>query len=46
MPINAFVLHAGGPVVVDVGLGLPDRDLRADLATVLDPVDVRWICHP
>jgi hypothetical protein len=30
----------------DVGLGLSDRDVLADLATVLDPADVRWIRHP
>jgi glyoxylase-like metal-dependent hydrolase (beta-lactamase superfamily II) len=48
LPVNAFVLHAAEPVVVDTGLGLPDRDFLTDLATVLDPADVRWIwlTHP
>jgi glyoxylase-like metal-dependent hydrolase (beta-lactamase superfamily II) len=48
LPVNAFVLHAAEPVVVDTGLGLPDRDYLADLAAVLDPADVRWIwlTHP
>jgi hypothetical protein len=48
LPVNAFVLHSEEPVVVDTGLGLPDRDFLADLATVLDPADVRWIwlTHP
>ena len=48
LPINAFVLHAREPVVVDTGLGLPDRNFLSDLASVIDPADVRWIwlTHP
>jgi glyoxylase-like metal-dependent hydrolase (beta-lactamase superfamily II) len=48
LPANAFVLHARQPVVVDTGLGLPDRDFVRALAPVIDPPDVRWIwlTHP
>ena len=48
LPVNAFVLHAAQPVVVDTGLGLPDRDFVAAVAEVIDPADVRWIwlTHP
>ncbi len=48
LPVNAFVLHAREPVVVDTGLGLPDRDFVETLSTVMDPADVRWIwlTHP
>lgn len=48
LPVNAFVLHAAEPVVVDTGLSLPDRDLLTALDSVLDPKDVRWIwlTHP
>ncbi|MCX4824032.1 MBL fold metallo-hydrolase [Streptomyces sp. NBC_01142] len=48
LPVNAFVLHAVQPVVVDTGLGLPDRDFLNTLGSVLDPADVRWIwlTHP
>jgi hypothetical protein len=48
LPVNAFVLHAAQPVVVDTGLGLPDRDFGAALADAIDPPDVRWIwlTHP
>jgi hypothetical protein len=48
LTVNAFVIHAAHPVVVDTGLGLPDRDFLASLAEVLDPADVRWIwlTHP
>ncbi|GAA1199402.1 glyoxylase-like metal-dependent hydrolase (beta-lactamase superfamily II) [Kitasatospora gansuensis] len=48
IPVNAFVLHAAQPVVVDTGLGLPDRDFLTALSAELDPADVRWIwlTHP
>jgi len=48
LPVNAFVIHAAQPVVVDTGLGLPDRDFLACLAEVIDPADIRWIwlTHP
>jgi hypothetical protein len=48
LPVNAFVLHAREPVVIDTGLGLPDRDFVQTLSAVMDPADVRWIwlTHP
>jgi flavorubredoxin len=48
LPVNAFVIHAAQPVVVDTGLGLPDRDFVDSPAAVIDPADVRWIwlTHP
>jgi flavorubredoxin len=48
LPINAFLLHAAEPVVMDTGLSLPDRDFVSTLAEVIDPQDVRWIwlTHP
>ncbi|HEX4722815.1 MAG TPA: MBL fold metallo-hydrolase [Pseudonocardiaceae bacterium] len=47
-PVNAFVLHAAQPVVVDTGLGLPGRGFLEHLGSVVDPHDVRWIwlTHP
>jgi flavorubredoxin len=48
LPVNAFVLHASEPVVVDTGLSLPGRGFQDALGSVIDPVDVRWIwlTHP
>ena len=48
LPVNAFVLHAQQPVVVDTGLSTPDKNFLDDLAAVIDPADVRWIyiTHP
>ena len=48
LAVNAFVLHATEPVVVDTGLSLPDRGFMDALGSVIDPQDVRWIwlTHP
>lgn len=48
LPVNAFVLLASQPVVIDTGLGLPDRNFLEVLGSVLDPADVRWLwlTHP
>lgn len=48
IPVNAFVLHAAEPVVVDTGLSLPGRGFMTALGAVLDPGDVEWIwiTHP
>jgi glyoxylase-like metal-dependent hydrolase (beta-lactamase superfamily II) len=48
LAINAFVLHAAEPVVVDTGVSLPDRSFLDTLGSVIDPKDVRWIwlTHP
>lgn len=48
LPVNAFVLHAEQPVVIDTGLSTAEKDFVSALAEVLDPADVRWvwITHP
>ncbi|RST15571.1 MBL fold metallo-hydrolase [Streptomyces sp. WAC05374] len=48
LPVNAFVLHAEAPVVVDTGLGLPDRNFLEVLGSAIDPAEVRWVwlTHP
>ena len=48
LPVNAFVLLAGAPVVVDAGLGLPDNGFLEALGSVVDPSDIEWIwlTHP
>lgn len=48
LPVNAFVLHAAEPVVIDTGLSLPGRGFMDALGSVIDPADVRWIwlTHP
>ncbi|WP_369145227.1 MBL fold metallo-hydrolase [Streptomyces sp. R44] len=48
IPVNAYVLTAAEPVVVDTGLSVEDRDFVATLGGIMDPADVRWIwlTHP
>jgi hypothetical protein len=41
LPVNAFVLHAEQPVVIDTGLSTADKDFVSALAEVLDPTDVQ-----
>jgi len=43
LPVNAFVIHAAEPVLVDAGV-VALRDAWFDaLAQTIDPADVRWI---
>ncbi|MFJ8668029.1 MBL fold metallo-hydrolase [Streptomyces sp. NPDC093600] len=48
IPVNAFVLTAKEPVVVDTGLSVSDRDFVTAVAGVVDPADILWIwlTHP
>jgi glyoxylase-like metal-dependent hydrolase (beta-lactamase superfamily II) len=48
LPVNAFVLHAQEPLVVDTGVSTADRDYVSVLSEVIDPAAVRWVylTHP
>lgn len=43
LAINAFVIHAEQPVLVDTGAVRDSDDFMAALRTVIDPSDLRWI---
>jgi hypothetical protein len=43
IPINAFVLHAAEPVLVDTGTVVESDDFMTALRSVIDPSDLRWI---
>jgi flavorubredoxin len=43
LAINAFVIHADEPVLVDTGSVVESDDFMASLRTVIDPGDLRWI---
>ena len=48
LPINAFVLRAREPVLIDTGL-IPETDAFMDtLCSVIDPTELRWLwlTHP
>ena len=43
LAINAFVIHADEPVLVDTGSVVESDDFMAALRSVIDPADLRWI---
>jgi flavorubredoxin len=43
LAINAFVIHAEEPVLVDTGAGVESDDFMTALRSVIDPADLRWI---
>jgi flavorubredoxin len=43
VPINAFVLRAAEPVLVDTGFVLLSDEFMAALSSVIDPIDLRWL---
>ena len=48
LPVNAYVLHAAQPVLVDTGLPTARADFLDALWSTVDPDDLRWIylTHP
>lgn len=43
LAINAFVIHAAEPVLVDTGAVRESDEFMATLGSVIDPADLRWI---
>lgn len=43
LPINAYVVRAEEPVLVDTGLGVDGDEFVDALASVIDPRDLRWV---
>lgn len=43
VPVNAFVLKAAEPVLVDTGLVPLSDEFMENLSSVIDPVDLRWL---
>ena len=48
LPINAYVLHAAEPVLIDTGQPVSRDDFLDALWSAVDPADLRWIylTHP
>lgn len=48
LAINAFVVHADEPVLVDTGRPIEREAFLSALGSVIDPVEIRWIwlTHP
>lgn len=43
LPINAFVLHAEEPMLIDTGLGVDGDQFIDALTSVIDPAALRWV---
>jgi flavorubredoxin len=43
LPINAFVIKAAEPVLVDTGMGIDSEEFMKALRSVIDPRDLRWV---
>jgi len=43
LPVNAFVVHAKQPILVDTGLASLRQDFMRELRSVIDPKQLRWI---
>lgn len=43
LAVNAFVVRAAQPVLVDTGVGATRADFLRALAALVDPADIRWI---
>ncbi len=43
LAINAFVLHGKEPILVDTGTVAGASEFMAELTSVIDPADLRWI---
>jgi len=43
LPINAFVIKAKEPVLVDTGTGIDSEEFMKALQSVIDPQDLKWV---
>ncbi len=43
LPVNAFVIKAREPVLVDSGMGIESEQFMKALESVIDPPDLRWV---
>jgi hypothetical protein len=43
LPVNAFVIKAKEPVLVDTGMAIESEAFMQALASIIDPPDLRWV---
>lgn len=43
LPVNAFIIRAEEPVLVDTGMGMDSEEFMEALASIIDPQDLRWV---
>jgi flavorubredoxin len=43
LPVNAFIIKAEEPVLVDTGMGIESEQFMEALESVIDPQDLKWV---
>ena len=43
LAVNAFVIKAREPVLVDTGMGIDSEEFMRTLESIIDPQDLRWV---
>jgi flavorubredoxin len=43
LPVNAFVIKAKEPVLVDTGMGKDSEEFMSALKSIIDPQELRWL---
>jgi flavorubredoxin len=43
LPVNAFVIKAREPVLVDTGMGIDSEEFMKALESIIDPRDLKWV---
>jgi flavorubredoxin len=43
LPVNAFVIKAQEPVLVDTGMGIDEAEFMKALESIIDPPDLKWV---
>jgi len=43
LPINAFLILAREPVLVDTGIGVESEEFLRSLESIIDPKDIKWV---
>lgn len=43
LPVNAFIIKATEPVLVDTGMGMDSEEFMKALESVIDPQDLKWV---
>jgi flavorubredoxin len=43
LPVNAFVIKATEPVLVDTGMGIESEEFMKALSSIIDPQELRWV---
>jgi flavorubredoxin len=43
LPVNAFVIKAKEPVLVDTGMGIESEEFIKALSSIIDPQDLKWV---